>query len=53
MKPREAFAWMLLAAIGLLVWSHWTTVKTAWKYRDQLGQASDVLDNIETMGIKL
>ncbi len=51
MKSREAFAWLLLAAIAAIAYTHWNAVKAAWKYRDQLDTAGGVLSDLQQIGV--
>jgi hypothetical protein len=50
MRGREFTAWLVLSVIAFIAWWYWPTVKTAWKYREQLGQANDVLDGLGQIG---
>jgi hypothetical protein len=51
MKPREAFAWFLVAVVALAAWLHWSTLMNAWKYRSELGQASELLEGLQQTGV--
>jgi hypothetical protein len=51
MGGREALAWTLLGIVAVFVAVHWSAAKAAWKYREQLGQAGDVIDGLQQAGV--
>jgi hypothetical protein len=44
-------AWLALGVIGVWAWTHWPAVKAAWRYRDAIDEASNVLDQLENSGV--
>lgn len=44
MRGREAVAWGIVLLVVFVLVSHWTAVKTWWKYRNEIDQAAGLLE---------
>lgn len=51
MNKLGTFSTIALAAILVFVAANWSTIKLAWKYREQLDAVAAVAGDLQTMGL--
>jgi hypothetical protein len=45
------YSFLILVALAVFVAANWDTIKTAWKYREQIKSAAAVSGSLQTLGV--